>query len=136
MTLERRGLPLTLIDDSYNANPDSVRAAIDVLADLQGPRLLILGDMGEVGEQGPAFHAEAGEQARRRGIEHFWCLGTLCHHAASAYGVGARHFDSMQSLTAALAQAPEVRSILVKGSRFMRMEQAVKALQSIDGEAR
>jgi murE/murF fusion protein len=135
MTLVHHGRHVTMIDDSYNANPDSVRAAIDVLADLQGPRLLILGDMGEVGEQGPAFHVEAGEHARRKGIEQLWCLGALSHHAAVAFGAGARHFESMAELTAALGQAPNVQSILVKGSRFMRMEQAVKALQSIHGEA-
>lgn len=135
LTLVRQGQPLTLIDDSYNANPDSVRAAIEVLAELHGPRLLILGDMGEVGEKGPAFHAEAGEHARLRGIEHLWCLGGLCSHTAAAFGEGAQHFGSMAELVAALAHAPDVQSILVKGSRFMRMEQAVKALQSIHGEA-
>ncbi len=135
LALVRNGRSQTLIDDSYNANPDSVRAAIDVLADLQGPRLLILGDMGEVGEQGPAFHVEAGEHARQMGIEHLWCIGALCRHTALAFGTEARHFNSMVDLTSALGQMPEVQSILVKGSRFMRMEQAVKALQSTNGEA-
>jgi UDP-N-acetylmuramoyl-tripeptide--D-alanyl-D-alanine ligase len=63
------------VDDTYNANPDSVRAAIDVLAELPGPRLLVLGDMGEVGDQGPAFHAEVGDYARERGIEQLFTLG-------------------------------------------------------------
>ena len=79
----RRGAALTLVDDSYNANPDSVRAAIDVLAALAGPRWLVLGDMGEVGEQGPAFHAEVGAYARQRGIEQLWTVGALCVHAAA-----------------------------------------------------
>lgn len=126
--LDRPGHPLTLIDDTYNANPDSVRAAIDVLAELPGPRALILGDMGEVGDQGPAFHAEVGEFARQRGVEHCWTLGTLCAHAAAAYGHGARHFESMDQLTAALAEPTPVHSLLIKGSRFMRMERAVSAV--------
>ena len=92
-----RGAALTLVDDSYNANPDSVRAAIDVLAALPGPRWLVLGDMGEVGEQGPAFHAEVGAYARQRGIEQLWTVGELCAHAASAYGAAARHFDSVDA---------------------------------------
>ena len=72
---------ITLVDDSYNANPDSVRAAIDVLAELPGPRLLVLGDMGEVGNQGPAFHAEVGAYAAERGLEHLFTLGELAAHA-------------------------------------------------------
>jgi UDP-N-acetylmuramoyl-tripeptide--D-alanyl-D-alanine ligase len=123
-----RGAALTLVDDAYNANPDSVRAAIDVLAALDGPRWLLLGDMGEVGQQGPAFHAEVGDYARQRGIEQLWTVGALCAHAASAYGVSARHFDSVDAMLAALAQAEAVRSVLVKGSKFMRMPRVVQAL--------
>ena len=129
------GQALVLIDDTYNANPDSVRAAIEVLSELRGPRLLVLGDMGEVGQQGPAFHAEAGERARQQGIEHFWCLGPLCAHAAQAYGPSARHFASMEALAAALQAPPRLGSILVKGSRFMRMERAVQALRASTQEA-
>ena len=133
------GRTLTLVDDSYNANPDSVRAAIAVLADLPGPRLLVLGDMGEVGDQGPAFHAEAGALARQAGIAHCWTLGELSGHTASAYGAGARHFADMAQLLAAL---PEVltpagaASVLVKCSRFMRMEQVVQALEGGAAAAR
>jgi len=126
--LQRGKRPVTLVDDSYNANPDSVRAAIDVLASLEGPRWLLLGDMGEVGEQGPWFHAEVGEYARRSGIEHFWAVGELCAHAAAAYGAGARLFGDVAALLAALDAAPEAASVLVKGSRFMRMERVVQAL--------
>jgi UDP-N-acetylmuramoyl-tripeptide--D-alanyl-D-alanine ligase len=126
--LRRGGRVLTLVDDSYNANPDSVRAAIDVLASLDGPRWLLLGDMGEVGAQGPQFHSEVGEYARLRGVEHFWSVGELCAHAASAYGAGARHFAEFDALLAALSGAPAAASVLVKGSRFMRMERAVQAL--------
>ena len=120
----------TLVDDSYNANPDSVAAAIAVLAALPGPRLLVLGDMGEVGDAGPAFHAEAGAQARAAGIEHLLTLGAQSVGTAAAFGTGARHFDDVQALiAAALALRPGMASLLVKGSRFMRMERVVDALR-------
>ena len=124
------GRPATLVNDSYNANPDSVRAAITLLAGLPAPRWLVLGDMGEVGTQGPAFHAEAGAQARATGIECFWAAGALGADAARAYGAGARHFETTAALLDALGQAPACASVLVKGSRFMRMEQVVAALQA------
>ena len=146
---ELRGVAVTLIDDSYNANPDSVRAAIDMLADLPGPHWLVLGDMGEVGDQGPAFHEEVGAHAVARGIAHIWTAGALCRHTAQAAqnaqnaqtASGAhkaaavppaiRHFDSAPDIVAALSQpdaAPAVASILVKGSRFMKMEQIIATL--------
>jgi UDP-N-acetylmuramoyl-tripeptide--D-alanyl-D-alanine ligase len=118
----------TLIDDSYNANPDSVRAAIDLLATLPAPRWLILGDMGEVGDQGPAFHAEVGAHAKARGIESLWLAGEATAHTAAAFGSAARRFGDAAELAAALAGRPAARSILVKGSRFMRMERVVAAL--------
>jgi UDP-N-acetylmuramoyl-tripeptide--D-alanyl-D-alanine ligase len=118
---------ITLIDDSYNANPDSVRAAIDVLAALPGPRWLVLGDMGEVGDHGPAFHREVGAYAKARGIDALWTAGPASADAALAFP-GARHFDGTASLLAALAQAPECAAVVVKGSRFMKMEQVVAAL--------
>ncbi|HET8694837.1 MAG TPA: UDP-N-acetylmuramoyl-tripeptide--D-alanyl-D-alanine ligase [Aquabacterium sp.] len=129
--IQAEGKTLTLVDDSYNANPDSVRAAIDMLAGLPAPRWLVLGDMGEVGNQGPAFHTEVGAYARAQGIEHFWTAGALSQHAATAYGVQARAFDSAVDIVAALQshQAPTpVASVLVKGSRFMKMEQVVNEL--------
>ncbi|MFO1341407.1 MAG: UDP-N-acetylmuramoyl-tripeptide--D-alanyl-D-alanine ligase [Burkholderiaceae bacterium] len=122
------GQPRTLIDDSYNANPDSVRAAIDVLAELPSPRWLVMGDMGEVGDQGPAFHAEVGAHARARGIETVWCVGELMRHAATA--AQARHFATVAELLAVLDEAPPYSTVLVKGSRFMKMEQVVAALQA------
>ncbi len=124
---ERAGQRITLVDDSYNANPDSVRAAIDVLAALPGPRWLVLGDMGEVGDQGPAFHAEVGGYAQQRGIEALWCAGELMRHAAQAFA-GARHFASVEALIAELKDAPAAQSIVVKGSRFMKMERVAAAL--------
>lgn len=123
------GQPVTVVDDTYNANPDSARAAVDVLAQMTGPRWLVLGDMGEVGDQGPAFHEEVGAYAKAQGVDHFWTVGELCRHAAGAYA-GSRHFDSVADLVAALPQAPAARAVLVKGSRFMKMEQVVVALLS------
>jgi len=131
-----RGQTLTLVDDSYNANPDSVRAAIDLLAGLGQPRWLLLGDMGEVGAQGPQCHAEVGAWARARGIDALWAAGPLAAHAAQAYGAPARHFADVDTLLAALAQHPPARALLVKGSRFMRMERIVQALLADTEEER
>ncbi len=128
-TLQRRGQRVALIDDSYNANPDSVRAAIDVLATMRAPRALLLGDMGEVGDRGAEFHTEVGTYAKERGIEHLWCAGASCAHAARAFGSGARHFADALALVAALGELPALASMLVKGSRFMKMERVVQALQ-------
>jgi UDP-N-acetylmuramoyl-tripeptide--D-alanyl-D-alanine ligase len=115
---------ITLVDDTYNANPDSVIAAIDMLMDLPAPRLLILGDMGEVGDQGPAFHAEVGAYAKARGVDQFWTLGELCRHA------GGTHFSDMGSLLLAASQlGTDLSSILIKGSRFMKMERVVRHLE-------
>ncbi len=128
-TIELSGQRVALIDDSYNANPDSVRAAIDVLATMRAPRALLLGDMGEVGQRGPEFHAEVGAYAKERGIEQFWCAGALCAHAVRAFGAGARHFDDAPAMVGATSELPAVASLLVKGSRFMQMERVVVALQ-------
>jgi len=127
---QRGGRSVTLVDDSYNANPDSVRAAITMLAGLPGPRWLVLGDMGEVGDQGPAFHTEVGALARQSGIEAVWTVGALSAAAAAAYGAGARQFASVEELVVALPQAPQCASALVKGSRFMRMERVIAALRA------
>ncbi len=121
---------LTVIDDTYNANPDSVRAAIDVLAALPAPRLLVLGDMGEVGERGPEFHAEAGALAQQAGIETLLCSGALSLHTATAFQ-GAGHHASVDALIpAVLAALSQHASALVKGSRFMRMERVVQAMEA------
>jgi UDP-N-acetylmuramoyl-tripeptide--D-alanyl-D-alanine ligase len=128
--LQHHGRSITLIDDSYNANPDSVRAAIDVLAQSTSPRLLVLGDMGEVGTQGAAFHAEAGEYAQQLRIEHALTLGELSAHTAAACA-NAVHCHSMDELQQRVADLlPTVSTVLVKGSRFMRMERVVQSLQS------
>jgi UDP-N-acetylmuramoyl-tripeptide--D-alanyl-D-alanine ligase len=114
----------TVIDDSYNANPDSVRAAIDVLASCPGPTALVLGDMGEVGAQGAEFHREVGAYAAAKKIARLYAIGDATRHAVEAFGAGGRHFDSVDQLVAGI----EGSSILVKGSRFMKMERVVAAL--------
>jgi UDP-N-acetylmuramyl pentapeptide synthase len=127
--LQHHGRSITVVDDSYNANPDSVRAAIDVLAQSAAPRLLVLGDMGEVGTQGAAFHTEAGEYAQQHHIEHVLTLGELSRHtaAACANAVHCQNIDEvLQSVDLLL---PSLSTVLVKGSRFMRMERVVQSLQ-------
>lgn len=132
-----------VIDDTYNANPDSVRAAIDVLAAIDGPTVLVLGDMGEVGDQGPEFHQEVGAYARQRGVTCFYALGELARHAVQAYeahaatpGEGtavAVHFADIDALNKAVdAVAPAGATILVKGSRFMKMERVVQHLVNVE----
>jgi UDP-N-acetylmuramoyl-tripeptide--D-alanyl-D-alanine ligase len=119
----------TVIDDTYNANPDSVKAAIDVLALAPAPRVLVLGDMGEVGSEGRKFHEEIGAYARGRGIDHLLTLGDLAGDASNAFGARARHHASLESLNDAVsALATPEATVLVKGSRFMRMERVVQHL--------
>jgi len=118
-----------LIDDSYNANPDSVRAAIDVLAAESGAKVLLLGDMGEVGERGVEFHDEIGRYARERGIDRLLAVGELSCACVAAFGGGARHFATVEDLiSAAQGELRPRTTLLVKGSRFMRMERVVAAL--------
>ncbi len=118
-----------LIDDTYNANPDSVRAAIDVLADISGKGIFVLGDMGEVGNDGERFHVEVGEYAKERQISHFFTFGEMAKSASKAYGDNGRHFDDMVEMNAVLEQLLEPdMTVLVKGSRFMKMERVVNQL--------
>ncbi|HEX6721733.1 MAG TPA: UDP-N-acetylmuramoyl-tripeptide--D-alanyl-D-alanine ligase [Burkholderiaceae bacterium] len=135
LTWQRGAERVVLVDDSYNANPDSVRAAIDLLMGLPAPHWLVLGDMGEVGTQGPQFHAEVGAYARERGVEQLWLAGAACADTARAFGAGARHFAGTPELIAALPEAPRCASALVKGSRFMAMERVVRALVPQEGSA-
>ena len=120
---------LVVIDDSYNANPDSVRAAIDVLARFAGRRVLVLGDMGEVGDKGDEFHAEVGRYAKDRGIDSLLLLGDMTRAAAGGFGEGATHFDGIEGALAAVQMERAAKpTFLVKGSRFMKMERVVAAL--------
>jgi UDP-N-acetylmuramoyl-tripeptide--D-alanyl-D-alanine ligase len=125
LQVKRAASGATVIDDSYNANPDSVRAAIDVLAACAVPTVLVLGDMGEVGEQGPAVHREIGAYARASRVGALYAIGEASREAVKAFGAGARHFASPEELVKAL---PRDATVLVKGSRFMRMERVVAAL--------
>ncbi|SAL50875.1 UDP-N-acetylmuramoylalanyl-D-glutamyl-2, 6-diaminopimelate--D-alanyl-D-alanyl ligase [Caballeronia sordidicola] len=122
----------TIIDDTYNSNPDSMRAAIDVLASQASPRVLVMGDMGEVGDQGPAFHREVGAYAAQQGIDALFALGDASIDAAKAFGPTATHFTHITSLIAALTGAGfgPGATFLVKGSRFMQMERVVDAVTS------
>ena len=141
---------LSLVDDSYNANPDSMQAAIELLAGLPGPRLLVMGDMGEVGSEGPFFHAQAGHLAHAKEIEHFYTFGPLAALACTAFAeaaknsesavdamISCRHFADIDELNAAVlkrlthdkgAKEQPIQSVLVKGSRFMRCERIVQAI--------
>jgi UDP-N-acetylmuramoyl-tripeptide--D-alanyl-D-alanine ligase len=124
----------TLIDDTYNANPASMRAAISVLAQSGGgkpggKRVLVLGDMGELGDNAADFHAEIGSEARSAGIEKLYALGTLSSNAVREFGSGARHFERIEDLQKALEKELDANTIvLVKGSRFMKMERVVEYL--------
>ncbi len=121
-----------VIDDTYNANPDSMRAAIAVLAQAAAPRVLVMGDMGELGGDAGRMHEELGEAAREAGIERLFTLGELAARAAQAFGRGADAFQDLDALCAELMPllAPGT-TVLVKGSRFMRMERVVNRL--VDG---
>ena len=115
----------TVIDDTYNANPDSMRAAIDVLAAYPAPRILVVGDMGEVGAQGKEFHEEIGAYAKTRGIDTVLATGELARHLAAS---GAQHYEQFDELLAALDKklgSNTDATVLVKGSRFMKMERVV-----------
>ncbi|MGB4468256.1 MAG: UDP-N-acetylmuramoyl-tripeptide--D-alanyl-D-alanine ligase [Azovibrio sp.] len=118
-----------LLDDTYNANPDSVRAGIDVLASTVGRQILVLGDMGEIGEACAQYHDEIGGYAKSQGIDRLYALGEASQQAVRNFGEGARHFKTVEALVQALL--PELEggtTVLVKGSRFMKMERIVQAL--------
>ncbi len=119
----------SLIDDTYNANPSSVRAAIDTVVNLAGEPWLVLGDMGELGPDAEALHADIGGYARERGIARLYTLGTLSRAASEAFGADARHFEDRAALVAQLRQslAPGV-ICLVKGSRSAGMERVLAEL--------
>lgn len=118
-----------VIDDTYNANPASMKAAIDVLAVQAGKKIMVMGDMGELGEGAAAMHAEIGSYARSAGVEVLLVLGALSKQAAIAFGAGAHHFESPETLAETLQkQMQSGVTVLVKGSRFMRMERVVNLI--------
>ena len=138
LVTHRLGDGALLIDDSYNANPGSLDAAIDVLAEASGQRWLVLGDMRELGDGAAELHALAGERARAAGISRLYAHGPLSARAVEGFGSEGRHFDSHEALIAALSTAlreadadprrPVALAILVKGSRGSAMDRIVNAL--------
>lgn len=125
---------LKVIDDSYNANPGSVAAAIATLASAGVPAWLVLGDMRELGVGAAALHAEAGRQARAAGLKKVWTVGDLAQHASLAFGDGGRHFDSQEALIAALRnELTGPAHVLVKGSRGSAMDKVVSGLLAGEG---
>lgn len=146
LQLRKAAYPITLWDDTYNANPDSVRAAIDVLSKFNGKKILVLGDMGEVGENSAQLHYELGTYARQKNIDYLLCLGELTQNTATAFDKtspapknSALFFagnypeklaEYLKMLLTMLLQAVvgDNIAVLVKGSRFMKMERIVKEL--------
>lgn len=125
---------IRLLDDSYNANVGSTKAALALLASFSGQRIMIMGDMGELGAQAREYHAEVGEYAAQLGIDQFFSLGVLSQHASDAMGQGGQHFASLESLlqalTAQMSNTEQPLTMLVKGSRSAHMERVVNALRA------
>lgn len=120
----------TLIDDTYNANPESMRAALAVLANSPGKKVLVLGDMGELGTGAADFHYQIGVEASHAGITELLTLGDLSKHTAVGFGSSARHFTSMDALLVEAEKLLDINvTILVKGSRFMQMERVIRRLE-------
>lgn len=127
LNIKKGVLGTTIIDDAYNANPASLQAAIKVLCSMQGEAWLVLGDMGELGENSQEIHAEMGEFARVAGVKKLFTLGELSANAARAFGAGAKHFSDREQLTETmLGQLHADCCVLIKGSRSMQMENVVK----------
>ncbi len=125
-----------LLDDTYNANPDSVCAGIDVLAATIGKKVLVLGDMGEIGEMSAQFHDEIGGYAKSQGIDRLFALGEASALAAHNFGAGGEHYKSIEKLIEAVtAELTAETTVLVKGSRFMRMERVADAISAPLGGA-
>jgi UDP-N-acetylmuramoyl-tripeptide--D-alanyl-D-alanine ligase len=126
---------ISLVDDTYNANPDSMKEAVNVIATMPGYRLLVLGDMGEVGNEGEQFHKELGEYIKSKPIDRLFTLGDLSIHVSNNSDK-AKHFQTVDSLKVAvleqLANVHESISILVKGSRFMKMERIIECILNCD----
>lgn len=118
-----------LIDDSYNANPGAVRAAIDTLVNYPGNRILVLGDLAELGEEAPNLHAELGDYARWAGVNRVITVGPLSRHLSQAFGAGASHCeDHSAAIDILKTEINANTAVLVKGSRSARMEVVVQAI--------
>ena len=134
----KRGLNgARVLDDTYNANPGSLAAGLEVLREARGERVLVLGDMGELGESSLDIHARVGEMARKVGVQRVFAVGKLTEETVKTFGDGAHHFRDQASLIAALA--PQLRAdmtVLVKGSRMMKMERVVAGITTDAGDAR
>ncbi len=130
---QRKGINgITLIDDTYNANPASLNAALAVLHNNTPPKWLVLGDMNELGTDSTEFHRQAGQRAREIGIERLWAIGEKSHYAVDSFGEGAQHFVNHNELIQSLqAQLSHHVTVLIKGSRGMQMEKVVNALQEV-----
>ena len=124
----------TLFDDSYNANPLSVMAAAEFLANLDGESWLVLGDMKELGEDAEDLHREVGASARASGVHRLFALGDLSQHCIDGFGAGAHWYADIDALIADVSQASEAVNVLVKGSRSMQMERVVDALRAAEPE--
>jgi UDP-N-acetylmuramoyl-tripeptide--D-alanyl-D-alanine ligase len=123
-----------VIDDSYNANPESMKAAAQVLALEPHRKVFVMGDMGELGDASPALHAEVGKAAREAGVDALMAFGDASRHAVQAFGHGAMHFTDIEALIKAAAREAEAgATVLVKGSRFMQMERVADALAADGG---
>lgn len=123
-----------LWDDSYNANPASLAVALQVISQREGEKVLVLGDMRELGKTSRRHHQEAGEAAERAGVSRLYTLGTTSREATQAFGEGARHFTDVDRLIAALGEDLNHRTVvLVKGSRGMKMERVVSAIECARG---
>jgi len=119
-----------LIDDSYNANPGSFKAALAVLAEAPAPRWLIMGDMNELGEKSIEFHTEAGQLAQQIGVERLLAVGKMSAYSVAAFGEGGQHFDNHEALIKFAHRAlPSAATVLIKGSRGMHMEKIVQVLR-------
>jgi len=127
----------TLLDDTYNANPDSVRAGIDVLAATVGKKILVLGDMGEIGEMTGQFHDEIGGYAKSQGVDMLLAFGESSALAAHNFGAGGQHFKKIENLIEVLSnELTTETTVLIKGSRFMRMERVADAVSAPVTEGR
>ncbi len=130
-------LGIDILDDSYNANPVGIEAALKVLAKNDKEKIFVLGEMGELGEQAVEYHRQLGEQVLQYGVEKLYAVGNLTRYTVDVFGQGAQHFSNQQSLIAQLlSDIKPNMSILVKGSRSNRMENVVEALLNAEDDVR